>query len=257
MTILMKVAYDGTEFCGYQIQRSDRTVQGELESALEKLLRRPVRTVCAGRTDTGVHALGQYVSFSTDCPGIEPSSFAPALNSRLPKDVTVMASRQVPDDFHAQYSARQRHYRYFLYAAPAILPHRRRYAWRIPEFPSLERLNRDASALVGTHDFSTFAMLGGEQRSTVRTISYARFEPDRDDGLEFRIGATGFLRRMVRSIVGTLIERERLCLRGQEVPLSLEEILARGDRRGAGTTAPPWGLFLYDVEYEPPNQPDR
>ncbi|WP_103680203.1 tRNA pseudouridine(38-40) synthase TruA [Alkalispirochaeta sphaeroplastigenens] len=251
MTILLRVAYDGTHFCGYQIQRSDRTVQGELEAALERLLGEPVRTVCAGRTDTGVHALGQYVSFSAPSSRIEPVSFAPALNSILPDDVSVVSSRLVPDDFHAQYSARQRHYRYYLYAAPVILPHRRRYAWRIPQFPSLARMNRDAEALVGTRDFSAFAMLGGEQRSTVRTVSYARFQPDRDEGLEFCIGATGFLRRMVRSIVGTLVERERLRLRGQEVTTPLEEILARGDRRGAGTTAPPWGLFLYDVDYDP------
>ena len=248
-TILLRLAYDGTDFAGYQIQRQGRTVQGVLESALERLHGHPVRTVCAGRTDAGVHALGQHVSFQTDHSGIAPETFAPAINSCLPSDVSAVCSRHVPDGFHAQYDARMRHYRYHLYVGAVIMPHRRRYAWRIPQMPELDRLNEDAAAVVGTHDFVTFATVGDESKTTVREVRYAGFRAQ-GDTLIFSIGATGFLRRMVRSIVGTLIERERICLRGESAPFTMKELLARGVRKDAGTTAPPWGLFLHDVDYE-------
>jgi tRNA pseudouridine38-40 synthase len=248
-TVLIRLAYDGTDFAGYQIQRKGRTVQGVLEAALERLHGHPVRTVCAGRTDAGVHAQGQHVSFESDHRGVPAESFAPALNSLLPPDLSVLSSRLVPGGFHAQYDARGRHYRYYLYAAPAILPHRRRYAWRIPEMPDLERLNRDAAELVGTHDFRTFATIGDEHRTTVREIRYARFFIE-GDSLVFAVGATGFLRRMVRSLVGTLIERERLRLRGELVNSTMGELLTSRERSGAGTTAPPWGLYLHHVDYE-------
>lgn len=248
-TILICLAYDGTDFAGYQVQRGVRTVQGVLEAALAQLHGHPVGTICAGRTDAGVHALGQYVSFETDHGGIPPVSFAPALNSVLPPDLSVLHSRRVPAGFHARYDARQRHYRYYLYVSPVILPHRRRYAWRIPEMPDRERLNREASALVGSHDFRVFATAGEEQGSTVRELRYARFV-HHEDTLVFEIGASGFLRRMVRSILGTLMERERMRLRAVPVEGTMEDLLASGRREAAGTTAPPWGLFLHHVDYD-------
>jgi tRNA pseudouridine38-40 synthase len=256
--ILLRVAYDGSDFAGYQIQNARRTVQGVLESALQRLHGHPVRTVCAGRTDAGVHAVGQYVSFETDHRGIATDRFAPAINSHLPADVTVTGSWSVPEGFHAQYDARLRHYRYYLYAAESILPHRRRFAWRIPEMPDLDRLNADAAVLVGVHDFRIFAARLEDHRSTVREVRYAVFR-SQGDTLVFAIGATGFLRRMVRSIVGTLIERERLRLRGGASLYPLTDLLSsgggskgggsKGGGSKAGTTAPPWGLFLHDVEY--------
>ena len=247
-TILLRLAYDGTDFAGYQIQGAERTVQGVLEEALWRLHGHPVRTVCAGRTDAGVHAVGQYVSFESDHRGIAAGQFAPAINSHLPADVSVSGSWSVPDGFHAQYDARLRHYRYYLYVADAILPHRRRFAWRIPETPDPARLNRDASALVGRHDFRSFAARLEDHRTTVREVRYAFFR-SRGDTLVFAIGATGFLRRMVRSIVGTLMERERLRLRGQAPLSSLADLLSSDGHGRAGTTAPPWGLFLHDVDY--------
>lgn len=249
-TILLRIAYDGTDFAGYQIQNRERTVQGVLEDALTRLHRHPVRTVCAGRTDSGVHAVGQHVSFKSDHGGIAPEAFAPALNSVLPPDISVVHSRAVPAGFHAQYDARRRHYRYYLYAAPAILPHRRRYAWRIPEMPHVERLNRDAEALVGEHDFTTFAVAGEDHQSMVRHVYYARFSAA-NDTVVFEIGATGFLRRMVRSLVGTLVERERNRLRGAAEDSTMAALIESRCRASAGTTAPPWGLFLHDVEYDP------
>ncbi|TVR69390.1 MAG: tRNA pseudouridine(38-40) synthase TruA [Spirochaetaceae bacterium] len=248
-TILIRLAYDGSDFAGYQIQRRERTVQGELEAALERIHNHPIHTVCAGRTDAGVHAVGQYVSFESDHRGIPPESFAPALNSVLPRDISVLSSRRVPEGFHARYDARQRHYRYYLYVSPVVLPHRRRYAWRIPEMPLLDRLNADAAALVGCHDFRTFATVGEETGSTVRDLQYARFT-GRSETIQFEIGASGFLRRMVRSILGTLIERERLRLRGEPVTGTMEDLVSGRRRDAAGTTAPAWGLFLHDVDYD-------
>ena len=248
-SILLRLAYDGTEFAGYQSQTGQRTVQGVLESALEQLHGRPVRSVVAGRTDAGVHAEGQHVSFRTDHDGIPDDQIPAAINSRLPRDVAVLAARRVPEGFHARYDARSRHYRYRMTVARVLLPHRRHYTWRIPFTPDLQRLNRDAAAVVGEHDFSTFATRREERDNMLRHVHYARFSA-RGADIEFAIGANGFLWRMVRSLTGPMLERERLRLRGDlELP-PMQELLAAGDRSRAGTTAPAWGLYLYDVEYE-------
>ncbi|MFP4211243.1 MAG: tRNA pseudouridine(38-40) synthase TruA [Alkalispirochaeta sp.] len=248
-TILIRLAYDGTAFAGYQRQRTDRTVQQVLETALSDLHGHPVITHAAGRTDSGVHATGQYVSFESDRDSIAFASFPPAINSRLPHDVRVTDAREVPLGFHARFDARRRHYRYRLVVGAWALPHRRAYAWRIPEMPDVERLNADTAAIVGTHDFTTFAARRKEQGSMVRTVHYAHWSA-RGDELEFAIGADGFLWHMVRSIVGTLVERERRRLHGEEPIETVRELLERRDRGSSGTTAPAWGLYLHDVEYE-------
>lgn len=247
--ILIRLAYDGGDFSGYQIQREGRTVQGVLEEALAAIHDHPVGTVAAGRTDTGVHARGQYVSFTSDRETIPVASFAAAINSALPPDVRVLNARAVREEFHARYDATARHYRYHLYHAPVFLPYRRRYAWRVAHELDLERLNRDAAQLVGEHDFATFATGTEEGENTVRRVLYAHFRYRAADDIEFGIGADGFLRRMVRSIVGTLIEREMARSRGGEPTLEMGEILAARDRSFAGTSAPPQGLFLHEVEY--------
>lgn len=248
-TLLICLAYDGTNFAGYQRQKADRTVQGELERALADLHGHPVQTAVAGRTDSGVHAVGQYVSFVSDRDRISLDDFPAAVNSRLPADVRVTSARNVPDDFHARFSARSRHYRYHIVIGRYTLPHLRAYAWRIPEMPQVGRLNEEAAAFVGTHDFSTFAARRKDQGTMVRTVRYAHWR-SRGETLEFCIGADGFLWRMVRSIVGTLIERERLRLRGEEPEQSIADLLNARRRELSGTTAPAWGLFLHDVEYE-------
>lgn len=247
--ILIRLAYDGGDFLGYQIQQTGRTVQGVLEEALAAIHDHPVSTVAAGRTDAGVHACGQYVSFTSDRDSIPAHSFAAAINGALPRDVRVLESREVREDFHARYDAIARHYRYHLYYAPVFLPYRRGYAWRVGHEPDLDRLNREAAQLVGEHDFAAFAMGGESEESTVRRVLYAHFRRVAADDIEFGIGANGFLRRMVRSILGTLIEREMERARGGRPTPDLATILASRDRRLAGTSAPPQGLFLYDVEY--------
>lgn len=246
-TLFLTVGYDGTDFSGYQIQAAGRTVQGVLEQAIDHLHGHHVRTIVAGRTDAGVHATNQCVSIMTDHPSISVADMAAAINSRLPADVRILGVREVPDGAHARYDALRRHYRYHMLVSPYGLPHLRRYAWRIPFAPDLQAVNRDATALIGTHDFTTFAARREKRDSMVRTIAYAHIDA-RGDRVTFAIGADGFLWRMVRSIVGTLMERDRDRRRGVDLP-DIRELLAARDRSQAGTTAPAWGLFLSGVDY--------
>ncbi|MFW5693574.1 MAG: tRNA pseudouridine(38-40) synthase TruA [Alkalispirochaeta sp.] len=249
-TFLIRVAYDGTDFSGYQVQRQgERTVQAVLERALHELHGHPVHTVVAGRTDSGVHAVGQHVSFESDRDSIPEGRMAAAITSRLPRDVAVLNARVVEPGFHARYSAVSRHYRYHLVVAPIQLPHLRNYTWAIPFSPDVERVDREAQALIGRHDFSTFAARREPGADMVRTVLYLRFQRD-GERLVCAIGADGFLWHMVRSIVGTLVAREQRRQRGDVVAESMAALLTARDRARAGTTAPASGLFLHDVEYD-------
>ncbi len=254
--ILLRIAYDGTEFNGYQIQaKGERTVQGVLEAALSEMHGHEVRVRAAGRTDSGVHADAQYVNFYSDLDTIPAEKFVLAVNRYLPPDLKGQESREVPREFHARFSAKSRAYRYFVLVAPMPVPKYRNYAYRISETPDLEGLNRDASALLGEHDFTTFAAVGQGTESNVREVQNARFtwEPP---FVVFSIRANGFLWKQVRSIVGTLLDRDRDrrggapgASGGRALP-SVEELLKARDRNLAGPTAPPQGLFLTDVTYD-------
>lgn len=248
--ILLRLAYDGTDFKGYQIQaKGERTVQGVLESALERMHNRKVTVYAAGRTDSGVHADAQYVNFQSDLETIPADKFLFALNQHLPPDLKAQSSREVPVGFHARYSALSRSYRYYTLISPTPVPKYRKYAHRVPEMPELERLQEEAQALLGSQDFTTFAAAGQATETNVREVRVARFtwEPP---FVVFSITANGFLWKMVRSIVGTLLERERNRRRGElELP-ELSALLEARDRTLAGATAPPQGLFLTDVEYD-------
>ena len=177
--VLIRVSYDGTGFAGYQRQRTERTVQGVLEDALQQLHGHPVGTIAAGRTDAGVHATGQYVAFDTDRMTIGMSEMPAAINSRLPVEVRVLSAREVAPAFHARFDACLRHYRYRLVAGTYTLPHLRAYAWRVREMPDVDRLNADAAAFVGCHDFSTFAARRDSEAHMVRTVRYADFRDGR------------------------------------------------------------------------------
>jgi len=252
--ILLRLAYDGTEFHGYQLQaKGERTVQGVLEAALERMHGGQVRVCGAGRTDAGVHADAQYVTFRTDLETIPPENFVHALNRYLPPDLKGQESREVPNDFHARYSAKSRSYRYFVLVASMPVPKYRNYAHRVSDMPDIELLNQDAAALVGEHDFTTFAAAGQSSDSNVREVSSARFtwEPP---FVVFSITANGFLWKQVRSLVGTLLDADRVRRRGPDkgagAPLTVKGLLEARDRSLAGPTAPPQGLFLTDVTYD-------
>jgi len=243
--IRLTLAYDGTDYSGWQVQKNAETIQGVIEAALERMHGHPVRIQGAGRTDAGVHASGQVGNFYTDLDSIDGPTWATALNSYLPPDIRVIDSREVGFPFDAKASALQRSYAYFLVAAPVILPHQRRYAWRIRMRPDLAGLNRLAAVFVGEHDFSTFAAAGDASRSKVRLVRSACFHPQ-GSMLVFRVSASSFVWKMVRSMVGTILEYEHNRL----PPAALAEALAARDRSRAGSSAPAYGLFLERVAYD-------
>jgi tRNA pseudouridine38-40 synthase len=243
-TIRLLVSYDGTDFSGWQRQNADRSVQGEMEKALERLHKRPVQLVGSGRTDSGVHAAGQVAHFRSPIPSIPPEKYVMALNALLPRDVRVLESREASPDFHARFDAKSRTYRYFIICGRPGLPHELRYAWQIWRRPRVEVLNAMAAALLGETDCSTFATPKDSSESRCRFISHARFQPE-GDTLVFEIRANAFLWKMVRSVVGSLLHYEE---KGATVA-DFAAVAASRDRALAGPTAPPQGLFLWRIEY--------
>ena len=243
INVMLTLAYDGTDFAGWQVQREQRTVQGTLEVGLERMLGRPVRVRAAGRTDSGVHAVGQVANFSAPM-SFPAERWVVAVNSYLPPDVRVLAARPVRGDFDARRSALARAYHYQLLAGPVGLPHLRRYCYHVRRPPDLRYLNRAAAYLVGEHDFTVFAAAGDPSRSRVRRVLSAAFFP-RAPYVVFRIVATSFLWKMVRSIVGTLLELADIGTPAADVG----RLLARRTRAEVGRTAPSRGLFLERVWY--------
>ncbi|HPM72279.1 MAG TPA: tRNA pseudouridine(38-40) synthase TruA [Spirochaetales bacterium] len=248
--VKLTVAYDGTDFCGWQRQAGARTVQEEIESALGRMHGRPVGIVGAGRTDSGVHAAGQVAHFVTDIARIPANRFEPALNRLMPRDVRIVRAEDAHPDFHARFDARLRRYKYYIRYGDAQLPHLDRYSWRLFRRPDLRRLNRLASCLRGELDCEAFAAAKDPSSSRFRYLHHAAFYAE-GDAIVFDIAANAFLWRMVRSIVGTLIE-----LDASGAPeTAMRDILESRERGRAGVTAPARGLFLWNVEYyDPPTK---
>jgi tRNA pseudouridine38-40 synthase len=244
-TLRLILSYDGTDFSGWQFQPDRRTVQGELENALGVMLDGPVRVAGAGRTDTGVHALRQVASFSTPRT-IPVDALERGLNSLLPPDVRVLRVEEMPEGFHARFSAISRTYRYHLSRRPG--PIRRRYSWIVPGAPSAALLLGASGPLIGRHLFDAFTSgegLAGDTSCTVETIGWE----ERGQRLMFSITADRFLYRMVRTIVGTLLMLHR---NGDLRPGALEDVLASRAHSPVTIAAPPNGLFLVDVGYPDP-----
>lgn len=207
----------------------------------------------AGRTDAGVHALAQVASVQMTSAH-PPEAIARGLNARLPADVRVIDIQDVAADFHARFSARSKTYRYHLRTASIVSPFERAYVWHVPEALDVDAMRTAAQVLVGTHDFAAFQSTGGDVTDTVRTISQSVIGERVVSGwqdqavplLTYEVSGTGFLRHMVRAIVGTLVEVGR----GQRPSASIAPLLAGGSRSQAGVTAPPQGLFLVRVVYD-------
>lgn len=256
-TVKLTIAYDGTRFVGWQRQASGESIQGWLERALEPLEGAPVTVHGAGRTDAGVHALGQVASVSLG-GAHDSATLMRALNAQLPPDIRVRAVEDVSADFHARFSARRKTYRYLVRHAPFADPFERSFAWHVPEPLRISDMIAAAATLQGTHDFSAFRSTGSDVTTTVRTIhrselhkrSAAECLPDTNAPgvlLAYEVEGDGFLRHMVRAIVGTLVEVGRGARTVQSVTALLETGTARAD---AGPTAPAHGLYLVGVAYD-------
>ena len=255
--ILLTVSYDGTDFCGWQrqdcgdVRNAMRTVQGEIETALEKLLKQPVTLYGSGRTDSGVHAMGQAANFFSPIDSIPEKNYIRALNSFLPGDIRIVDAEEKPEDFNARFSATSRTYRYFIVSGETVSAAQNRFVWTVQYQPDIERLNKMAECLCGEIDCASFAASGDESLSTYRYIEGARFFtaplfPDGREALVFEIEANAFLWKMVRTITGTLISLDKA---GADVS-SFKKILDAHDRTRAGVTAPPQGLFLYKINFD-------
>ena len=254
-TLKLTIAYDGAGYVGWQRQASGSSIQGAIETALLPIEGAPVAVVGAGRTDSGVHALGQVASVRLTHP-IDPDALVRAVNARLRPDIRILAADVVPEPFHARFDATAKTYRYRLVHDPVLSPFGRRHGWHVPQPLDHERMADAGRALIGTHDFAAFQAAGASTRSTVRTlfsltVTRALSDPwsfDGDAGPAVTIidaRGSGFLRHMVRVVVGTLVEVGR----GQRDVADVERVLRGRDRRRAGQTAPPQGLFLMRVNY--------
>ena len=241
--IALGVEYDGTHFHGWQTQSGVPSVQAALEAALSRVADHPVIVHCAGRTDTGVHALEQVVHFDTTATRTE-RSWVLGANVNLPPTVGVRWAHPVTADFHARFSAQARHYRYQILARRTRSPLQRDRAVWVHEALDLDRMRTAAVALVGEHDFSSFRAVGCQAKSPIRCVRY--LELSEHDGLiVLAIGANGFLHHMVRNIAGVLMAIGR----GEASPDWTRELLAVRDRRLGGVTAPPHGLYFVRADY--------
>jgi tRNA pseudouridine38-40 synthase len=245
-TLKLTLQYDGTDFVGWQRQASGTSVQGLLEDALRPIEGAAVTVHGAGRTDAGVHALGQVCSFSLNA-SIDAAALARALNAVLPLDVRVSQSEVVPDDFHARFSATGKIYDYRIVSAPFVSPFVRRYVWHVVQRLDQSAMRQAAAVLVGEHDFAAFQAAGTGVHNSIRMIRRIEWSGagSSEDPLVVRLEGDGFLRHMVRNVVGTVVEIGT----GRRPVDAMAGILASRTRARAGATAPASGLFLRQVLY--------
>ena len=256
-TFRITVAYDGTDFVGWQRQAVGTSIQGLIEDALGELDGRKVTVTGAGRTDAGVHALGQVASFTLARP-VDAATVKRAVNARLPSEVRVLTAVEAAPTLHVRFAARTKTYRYRIWNGEVVSPFERRYVWQLAGTLDIDAMRRAARLFEGTHDFAAFQAAGGAVRSTERTnlsseLRIADCGMRIDCGwpipqsalLVFEIVGDGFLRHMVRAIVGSLVEVGR----GRQPVEWVGEVLASRDRMQAGPTAPARGLFLMSIDY--------
>ena len=240
----LELSYDGTRWRGWQKQgNTAQTIQGKLETLLSRLLDQTVETAASGRTDAGVHALGQTVTFRADT-AMSTAELLAALREYLPEDIGALSLRETDPRFHARLSAREKVYTYRVWNSETPCVFERKYVYRFPDPLDLDAMRDAASRLCGRHDFSAFSTGKKTGRAATRTLREIRVERI---GEEVRLTFTGdgFLYNMVRILTGTLLEVGR----GDRTPESVEEILRGRDRTKAGFTAPAHGLFLWEVRY--------
>jgi tRNA pseudouridine38-40 synthase len=252
------IAYDGGRFVGWQRQAAGTSIQGLLEDALRELDDEDVPVAGAGRTDAGVHALGQVASFTLRRV-FSANVLKRALNSRLPEDVRIVSAEEVPESFHARFISSRKTYRYRIWNADLLNPFEREYAWHVRGALAIDAMQAAARLLEGRHDFAAFQAAAGTQRTTDREVFSSQVFAD-DDGhsawlrlspaslITYEITGSGFLRHMVRVIAGSLVDIGQ----GRRSPEWLRHVVASRDRTQAGPTAPAHGLFLVRVDYSGP-----
>ena len=243
-TIKLVIEYDGTNYQGWQVQLKGPTIQGMIEGKLSLLTGGTVHLAGSGRTDAGAHALGQVAHFKTESR-MEVSSIQRALNSLLPRDIAVRKAEEVGEGFHARKEARSKVYEYRILNREIRSVFDRGYAWHVPHKLDLERMKQAAKVLIGEHDFSSFRSVGSPTRTPVRRVMRTGWRRSRGGFICFEIKANGFLKQMVRAVVGTLVEVGK----GKMDVEDFRRILESKNRRMAGPTAPAHGLFLKEVKY--------
>ena len=257
MRYMIRLSYDGGTFCGWQIQNNARTVQGELEKALGTLLGTPVQVTGAGRTDSDVNAINYIAHFEvSDKVSIEAAHLRYKLNAILTRDIAVHEVSPAPEGFHARFDAKVREYHYFIHFRKD--PFCEKYSYRMRYPLDIQKMNEAASYLLGEHDFSCFEKVGGNNATSICTVSEAAwstyrpthidmmgFPCEEGDYIVFRIRANRFLRNMVRAIVGSLIEVGR----GKKSPSWITDLIASGSRSAAGQSVPGHALFFTGAEY--------
>ena len=244
MKILLTVAYDGTNYAGWQRQENAISVQQSLEEALANLLGQPIKLSAASRTDAGVHALGQKAAFLIEHMPIPLDRFPQALNKFTADDIVVREAKQVSDEFNPRFDAKHKTYRYQIYNARLPSPLERRYSAFVPRHLDTEKMRQAAKKIVGTHDFAAFCAAGSSAKTTVRTI----FDCDitkNGDMIQMLVSGNAFLYNMVRIIAGTLVYIGMGKIEAEDI----SNIIASKDRPQAGKTMPPEGLTLMDIFY--------
>lgn len=240
------VAYDGTNYCGWQIQKNGITIEAVLNRCLSKLLKEEIIVIGASRTDSGVHSLGNVAVFDSNTK-IPPERLSYALNQQLPDDIVIQHSCQVAADFHPRYCNTKKTYEYKILNRKFENPLLQRYSHFVYYTLDPELMNKAAKAVIGTHDFICFCSSRSQVKNTVRTIDNIEVRKDCNDIISIRITGNGFLYNMVRIIAGTLIEIGS----GIRDADSLAAAIETGDRKKAGSTAPAKGLTLCSIEYLP------
>ena len=248
----LTLAYDGTNFCGFELQPHKRSIRGEIEKALFKLFKTRIKIINASRTDAGVHALSQVINFKLKST-IPTSKIAKALNSCLPEEIRVIKAREEARDFHARYFPKSKVYEYLIYNGDPMPVNLRKLAWQVKTKLDLKAMRKAAKCLVGRRDFSSFCASGGDDQNFVRIIhslvishsSLVIWKGVKHRVIRIRVTGNGFLYKMVRNMMGTLVEVGL----GKRKPGDMRQILQAKDRKKAGRTAPAQGLCLVKVNY--------
>lgn len=241
--IMLTVAYDGTNYHGWQIQKNGETIEGILNRCLSELLQEKIEVIGASRTDSGVHALGNVAVFDT-YSRIPAEKFPYALNARLPEDVKIQDAREVAPDFHPRHCESRKTYEYRIYNAPFPMPVKRLYSYFSYTPYNIETMREAAAYFVGIHDFKSFCSADTQVESTVRQVDEVLVEKQEDE-IVIRVTGRGFLYNMVRIMAGTLMEVGR----GHRLPEEIPQILEAKERKAAGPTAPACGLTLIKYEF--------